>query len=87
MVPDATLSAGSGDPAGAGRVFRKSACRDADRSGAFTVGFGSFERPRRLRIAPMLLAGVGTGASTFVGTIAGNSDLACPFVAGLRRPG
>ncbi|MCW3062730.1 MAG: hypothetical protein JWQ02_4551 [Capsulimonas sp.] len=43
-------------------------------AGALTAGFGSFERLRGSRSAPMLLASVGTALSAFAGSMIGHSD-------------
>ena len=50
-------------------------------SGAFTVGFGTFQQFTRHRAAPMLSAWVGIGAATFLGTLAGNSTAAMALTA------
>jgi hypothetical protein len=55
-------------------------------AGAFSVGFGAFQRVSRVHIAPMLLASVAMAAATAVGTVASADpfvDAACVAVAGL----
>jgi hypothetical protein len=49
--------------------------------GALIVGFGAFQQFAGSRAAPMLMALLGTGASTFIGTIAGTSTPAIALVA------
>jgi len=44
-------------------------------SGAFSVGFGSFQQLRGSRIVPMLLAACGMCVSSWVGTLAGLSSI------------
>lgn len=44
-------------------------------SGAFSVGFGSFQQLRSSRIVPMLLAACGMCVSSWVGTLAGLSSI------------
>ncbi len=41
-------------------------------AGAFSVGFGAFQRLSRWRLTPMLLAAVSMSVSTAVGTVASN---------------
>ena len=52
-------------------------------SGAMTAGFGSFKRIHQSRIAPMLFASIGMCLSTFVGTLAGHSNISIALIAGL----
>ncbi len=52
-------------------------------SGAMTAGFGSFKRVHQSRIAPMLFASIGMCLSTFVGTLAGHSNISIALIAGL----
>jgi hypothetical protein len=55
-------------------------------AGAFSVGFGAFQRVSRLHVAPMLLAALAMAAATAVGTIASANpwiDAACVAAAGL----
>lgn len=52
-------------------------------AGAFSVGFGAFQRFTRLHVAPMLLAAVGMAFSTGVGTLASNHPAAEAAVVGL----
>ncbi len=51
--------------------------------GAFTVGFGAFQRLSRWRLTPMLLAAVGIAISTAIGTVASNFPLADAIIIGL----
>jgi hypothetical protein len=50
-------------------------------SGAFTVGFGTFQQFTRHRAAPMLSAWIGIGTAAFLGTLAGNSTAALALAA------
>ncbi|HEY5412914.1 MAG TPA: FUSC family protein [Caulobacteraceae bacterium] len=43
--------------------------------GAFSVGFGGFQRLSRWRLAPMVLAAVGMAISTAIGTVASNAPI------------
>ena len=45
-------------------------------AGAFSVGFGSFQELRHSRTAPMLVAAIGMCVSSWIGSLAGHSDLA-----------
>ena len=51
--------------------------------GAFSVGFGGFQRLSRWRLTPMVLAAVGMAISTAVGTVASNLPLVEAVVVGL----
>ena len=51
--------------------------------GAFSVGFGGFQRLSRWRLTPMVLAGVGMAISTAVGTVAANVPLLDAVIVGL----
>lgn len=54
-------------------------------AGAFSVGFGAFQRVSRMHLAPMLLAAVAMAFATAVGTVAANNayaDAACIALAG-----
>jgi hypothetical protein len=54
-------------------------------AGAFSVGFGAFQRVGRVHVAPMLLAAMAMALATAVGTVAANNalaDAACVAVAG-----
>jgi hypothetical protein len=50
-------------------------------SGAFTVGFGTFQQFTKHRVAPMLSAWVGIGGAAFLGTLAGNSTTTMTLAA------
>ena len=52
-------------------------------AGAFSVGFGSFQELRRSRTAPMLAAAIGMCVSSWIGSLAGHSDLATVLVSAL----
>jgi hypothetical protein len=55
-------------------------------SGAFSTGFGAFQRVRRLHVMPMLTACLGMAVATAVGTVAAEHDwafAACVGFAGL----
>jgi hypothetical protein len=45
-------------------------------AGAFSVGFGSFQELRHSRTAPMLIAAIGMCVSSWIGSIAGHSNIA-----------
>ena len=51
--------------------------------GAFSVGFGGFQRLSRWRLTPMLLAAAGMAISTAIGTVASNHALVDAVVVGL----
>ncbi len=51
--------------------------------GAFTVGFGAFQRLSRWRLTPMILAAVGIAISTAIGTVASNYPPADAIIIGL----
>ena len=51
-------------------------------SGAMTVGFGAFHRIGRSNVPPMLLATVGMGLSTLVGSLVSHSTPAAAIAAG-----
>lgn len=54
-------------------------------AGAFSVGFGAFQRVSRLHVAPMLFAAVVMAIATAIGTVASSNtyaDAACVAVAG-----
>ena len=50
-------------------------------SGTLIVGFGAFQQFTSSRVEPMLFAAFGAGASTFIGTLAGASDVAMAAIA------
>ena len=50
--------------------------------GAFSVGFGGFQRLSRWRLTPMLLAAAGMAISTAIGTVASNYPLVDAIVIG-----
>jgi hypothetical protein len=51
--------------------------------GAFSVGFGGFQRLSRWRLTPMLLATAGMAISTAIGTVASNVPLLDAVIVGL----
>ena len=51
--------------------------------GAFSVGFGGFQRLSRWRLTPMVLAAVGMAISTAIGTVASNRPLVDAVFVGL----
>ena len=51
--------------------------------GAFSVGFGGFQRLSRWRVTPMILAAVGMAISTAIGTVASNFALIDAVIVGL----
>ena len=51
--------------------------------GAFSVGFGGFQRLSRWRVTPMVLAAVGMAISTAIGTVASNRPLVDAIFVGL----
>jgi hypothetical protein len=68
-----------------GLLLRQPAAAVLATGGAFSVGFGAFQRVGRLHVAPMLLAALAMAVSTAVGTVAANdayADAACVTVAG-----
>ena len=52
-------------------------------AGAFSVGFGSFQELRHSRIAPMWVAAIGMCVSSWIGTLAGHSDIVTILVSAL----
>ena len=52
-------------------------------AGAFSVGFGSFQELRHSRVAPMWVAAIGMCVSSWIGTLAGHSDVATIVVSAL----
>ena len=50
-------------------------------AGAFSVGFGSFQELRHSRVAPMWVAAIGMCLSSWIGTLAGHSDVATILVS------
>lgn len=52
-------------------------------AGAFSVGFGAFQELRRSRTLPMLAGALGMCVSSWIGTIAGQSDVATIGVSAL----
>jgi hypothetical protein len=50
-------------------------------AGAFSVGFGAFQKLRNSHLRPMLLGAVGMCVSSWIGTLAGFSDLATTIIS------
>ena len=52
-------------------------------AGAFSVGFGSFQELRYSRVAPMWVAAIGMCISSWIGTLAGHSEITTILVTAL----
>jgi hypothetical protein len=52
-------------------------------AGAFTVGFGTFQELRGSRITPLLAAAIGMCVSSWVGSVAGHSDVSIILISAL----